>query len=162
VFVPGRAIIDAEFRKRDAYTQAASQIILETTTKVNKAFLNQYKLMTLLITKFLVTSFIIVLVSEVAKRTDKIGALIASLPFVTIMVMIWLYVEKQGSEKIANHAYYTLWYVVPTLPMFALIPWMLRRGCNFWLTMAAGVALTFASFLLTVWVGKKFGVQLMP
>jgi F0F1-type ATP synthase assembly protein I len=118
--------------------------------------------MILLITKFLITSFIIVLVSEIAKRTDRVGALIASLPFVTIMVIIWLYVEKQGSEKIANHAYYTLWYVVPTLPMFALIPWMLRRGHNFWLTMAAGVALTFVSFLLTVWVGKKFGVHLMP
>jgi len=77
--------------------------------------------MAFLITKFLVTSLIIVLVSEVAKRTDKVGALIASLPFVTMLVMIWLYVEKQGSEKIANHAYYTLWYVVPTLPMFALI-----------------------------------------
>ena len=118
--------------------------------------------MALLITKFLVTSFIIVLVSEVAKRTDKIGALIASLPFVTIMVMIWLYVEKQGSEKIANHAYYTLWYVVPTLPMFAQIPWMLRKGFNFWLTLAVGVLITFLSVLITVWIGKKFGVELMP
>lgn len=46
--------------------------------------------------------------------------------------------------------------------MFALIPWMLRRGYNFWLTLAAGVVLTFSSFLLTVWIGKKFGVQLIP
>lgn len=118
--------------------------------------------MALLITKFLVTSFIIVLVSEVAKRTDKIGALIASLPFVTIMVMIWLYVEKQGAEKIANHAYYTLWFVVPTLPMFAQIPYMLRKGYNFWLTLGVGILVTFLSFLITVWIGKKFGVELMP
>ncbi|MFU8848046.1 MAG: DUF3147 family protein [Opitutales bacterium] len=90
-----------------------------------------------------------------AKRTDKIGALIASLPFVTIMVMVWLFVEKQGTEKIANHAYYTLWYVIPTLPMFALIPWVLRRGIHFWWTMAAAIALTFVCFLITVWVGKK-------
>lgn len=117
--------------------------------------------MALLITKFLVTSFIIVLVSEVAKRTDKIGALIASLPFVTIIVMIWLYVENQGAEKIANHAYYTLWFVVPTLPMFAQIPFMLRKGYNFWLTMGVGVLVTFTSFLITVWIGKKFGVALM-
>lgn len=115
-----------------------------------------------LITKFLLTSLIIVLVSEVAKRTDKIGALIASLPFVTVLAMIWLFVENQGTEKIANHAYYTLWYVLPTLPMFALIPWMLRRGCHFWLTLAAGVILTFICFLLTAWIGKRFGVELMP
>ncbi|MGZ0655792.1 DUF3147 family protein [Coraliomargarita sp. W4R53] len=118
--------------------------------------------MALLITKFLVTSFVIVLVSEVAKRTDKIGALIASLPFVTIMVMIWLFIEKQGSEKIANHAYYTLWYVIPTLPMFAVIPWMLRRGYNFWLTLAVSILVTFICFAFTVWIGKKFGVELMP
>jgi hypothetical protein len=117
--------------------------------------------MTLLITKFVVTSLIIVLVSEVAKRTDKIGALIASLPLVTIMVMIWLFIEKQGSEKIANHAYYTLWYVIPTLPMFATIPWMLRKGYNFWLTLAVGMLVTFICFLATAWVGKKFGVELL-
>lgn len=118
--------------------------------------------MALLITKFLITSFVIVLVSEIAKRTDKLGALIASLPLVTIMVMIWLFIEKQGSEKIANHAYYTLWYVMPTLPMFAVMPLLLRRGCNFWLTLAAGILTTFVCFLFTVWLGKKFGVELMP
>jgi hypothetical protein len=118
--------------------------------------------MALLITKFLVTSFMIVLISEVAKRTDKLGALIASLPLVTIMVMIWLHIEKQGAEKIANHAYYTLWYVLPTLPMFAQIPWMLRKGHHFWLTLGTGILLTFACFLLTAWIGKKFGVELIP
>ena len=118
--------------------------------------------MTMLIVKFLVTSFIIVLVSEVAKRTDKLGALIAALPLVTIMVMIWLYLETRDSEKIANHAYYTLWYVVPTLPMFVQIPWMLRKGCNFWLTLGVGVIITFIAFAITAWVGKKFGVELMP
>jgi len=116
----------------------------------------------MLITKFLVTSFIIVLVSEIVKRTEKIGALIAALPFVTIMVMIWLHVENQGVEKIANHAFYTLWFVVPTLPMFAQMPIMLRKGYNFWLTLGVGVLVTFASFLVTVWIGKKFGVELMP
>lgn len=116
----------------------------------------------MIITKFLITSFIIVLVSEIVKRTDKIGALIAALPLTTIFVMIWLQVEKQGTEKIANHAYYTLWYVMPTLPMFAQIPWMLRKGYSFWLSLSIGVLVTFASFLLTVWIGKKFGVELMP
>lgn len=74
--------------------------------------------MAFLITKYLLTSGIIVLVSEGAKRTDKVGALIASLPFVAILVTIWLYTENQRSEIIASHAWYTFWYVLPTLPMF--------------------------------------------
>ena len=116
----------------------------------------------LLIVKYATTAFIIVLVSEIAKRTDKLGALIASLPLVTIMVMIWLYIENQGTEKIANHAYYTLWYVIPTLPMFYALPIMLRKGMNFWLTLLISVLITFVCFALTAVVGKKFGVELMP
>jgi hypothetical protein len=57
-----------------------------------------------IIAKYALTALIIVLVSEVAKRSDKVGALISSLPFVTILAMIWLYVEKQGSQKIGNQA----------------------------------------------------------
>ena len=118
--------------------------------------------MALLIAKYAVTAFVIVLVSEIAKRTDKLGALIAALPFVTIMVMIWLYLENQGTEKIANHAYYTFWYVIPTLPMFITMPIMLRKGMNFWLTLVISIAMTCACFALTIIVGKKFGVDLIP
>jgi len=118
--------------------------------------------MTYLITKYAVTAFIIVLVSEVAKRTDRIGALIASLPMVTVLAMIWLYFEKQGMEKIANHAYYTFWFVLPTIPMFLLIPWMLRKGYGFWLSMICGALLTFLCFILTAWGARRFGVSLFP
>ena len=78
--------------------------------------------MTLLITKYAVTAFVIVLVSEVAKRSDRLGALISSLPFVTIMVRVWLHLEKQGTAKLASHAFYTFGYVMPTMPMFLLLP----------------------------------------
>lgn len=117
--------------------------------------------MIMLIVKYAVTSLIIVTVSEVAKRMDRVGALIASLPFVTVMVMIWLYVEKQGTAKIANHAWYTFWYVLPTLPMFLLLPWMLNRGSSFWTALGAAAALTIVCFWLTALIMKRFGVQLM-
>ncbi len=117
---------------------------------------------TQLIIKYAVTAAIIVLVSEVAKRTDRVGALIAALPFVTIMVMIWLAVEKQGADKIANHAWYTFWFVLPTLPMFLLIPWLLNRGTPFWLSLLAGCLLTFACFVGTAWTARGLGVELIP
>jgi len=117
--------------------------------------------MAYIITKYLLTAFIIVVVSEVAKRTDRIGALIAALPFVTILAMIWLFVEKQGTEKISNHAYYTFWYVFPTLPMFLLMPWMLNKGIYFWWSLGAGCLLTIISFLITIVIARLFGVELM-
>ena len=115
-----------------------------------------------MITKYAVTAFVIVVISEVAKRSDKLGALISSLPFVTIMVMIWLYVEKQGSQKIGNHAYYTFWYVIPTLPMFLVMPWLMAKGINFWISLAICVLVTFGCFILTTIIARRFGVNLLP
>jgi hypothetical protein len=118
--------------------------------------------MSLLITKYAVTAFVIVLVSEIAKRADRLGALIASLPLVTVMVMIWLHVEGQGTERIANHAYYTFWYVLPTLPMFLAMPWLLNRGTSFWPALGACILLTIAAFALSAYLGRHLGVDLMP
>lgn len=118
--------------------------------------------MLLVATKYAVTALVIVLVSEVAKRSDKVGALIASLPLVTVMVMIWLYIETGDTGKIAQHAYYTFWYVIPTLPMFLLTPALLHRGWSFWPSLAAGVLITMVCFALTVLIARRFGVHLMP
>ena len=87
-----------------------------------------------LITKYLLTAAVVVIVSEAAKRSDKLGGFIAALPLVTFLALIWLYVEKQPEAKIANHAWYTFWYVLPTLPMFLAFPLLLPR-LGFWLTM---------------------------
>lgn len=118
--------------------------------------------MLFLIVKYAVTALVIVAVSEVAKRSDRAGALIAALPLVTVMAMIWLHVEKQPATKIANHAYYTFWYVLPTLPMFILMPWMMNRGVSFWPSLLAGCGLTLVCFTLAAVFLKRFGIALMP
>lgn len=114
--------------------------------------------------KYLITSGLVVLISEVARRYDRMGALIAALPMVTVLAMTWMFVELKGgeqTEKIANHAYYTFWYVIPTLPMFLLIPWMLRRGYHYGWSLLSGCLLTVLLFVITAWVMKRFGVELM-
>ena len=118
--------------------------------------------MTWLITKYAITAFVIVLVSEIAKRSDKLGALIASLPFVTILAMVWLYVEKQGSQKIGDHAFYTFWYVIPTLPMFLVMPWLMTKGMNFWVSLGICALLTFGCFVVTALIARRLGVNLIP
>ncbi len=116
--------------------------------------------MSWIIFKYAITAGLIVLISEVAKRSDKLGALIAALPMVTILAMIWLYVEKQPDAKIANHAWYTFWYVVPTLPMFLIFPALLSR-IGFWPTLAASALITVICFVLFAQVVKRFGIELM-
>lgn len=113
-----------------------------------------------LITKYLVTAAIVVLVSELARRSDRLGGLVAALPLVTVLTLIWLQLEKQPAEKIANHAWYTFWYVVPTLPMFLAFPLLLPR-IGFWPTLAACVAITVVCFGLFALAVRRFGIELL-
>ena len=113
-----------------------------------------------LITKYLITAAVVVLISELAKRSDKLGGFVAALPLVTFLALIWLYVEQQPTQKIANHAWYTFWYVVPTLPMFLVFPWLLPRW-GFWPTMLASVVITVVCFGLFVVMMRRFGVELL-
>ena len=79
----------------------------------------------------------------------------------SVLVLIWLYVEHQPSAKIANHAWYTFWYVVPTLPMFLLFPVLLNR-LGFWLTLVACIVITLICFVVFAWLVKPLGIELMP
>ncbi|MGB1874587.1 MAG: DUF3147 family protein [Akkermansiaceae bacterium] len=117
-----------------------------------------------IILKYLITAGLVVLISEVARRSDKLGALIAALPMVTVLAMTWMFFEIKGpqqTEKIANHAWYTFWYVIPTMPMFLLMPWMLRKGIHYGWSLLAGCLVTATLFALTAWIMKRFGVELM-
>ncbi|MGL6259334.1 DUF3147 family protein [Vibrio sp. WXL103] len=113
-----------------------------------------------IITKYAITAGVVVLISEVAKRSDKAGALIAALPTVTILALIWMYLEGQGQQKLINHAYYTFWYVLPTLPMFLLFPLLISRY-PFWITLLLCALVSFICFIATSAVAKQFGVTLM-
>ena len=110
--------------------------------------------------KYFITAAVVVVISELAKRSDKLGGLVAALPLVTVLTLIWLYVENQPQEKIANHAWYTFWYVVPTLPMFLAFPVLLPR-LGFWPTLMACVLITMACFGLFALVVRRFGIELL-
>ncbi len=112
-----------------------------------------------LIMKYLITAAVVVLVSEFAKRSDKLGGLIAALPIVTLLTLIWLFVEKQPDTKIANHAYYTFWYVVPTLPMLLFFPYVLPK-MGFGLAFVASLLLTIVVFFAFALIVKQFGIDL--
>jgi hypothetical protein len=116
--------------------------------------------MKFVILKYLITAAVVVLVSEIAKASDKLGGLIASLPLVTVLTLIWLYVEQQPMSKISNHAYYTFWYVIPTLPMFLLFPNLLPKW-GFWLTLLACIAMTLVIFYFYALILKGLGINLL-
>jgi hypothetical protein len=112
------------------------------------------------VVKCALSGVIIGVVSEVAKRSPALGALIVSLPLVSLLAILWLWRDTGDSERIAAHAESTFWYVLPSLPMFLILPAMLRSGVGFWSSIGASCALTIVLYLVTAWTLAKFGVTL--
>jgi hypothetical protein len=119
-----------------------------------------YGVMLYLAWKALISGILIAAASTIAKRYPGFGALIASLPLVSVLGMIWLWSEKPDAENMAAHAGATFWYVLPSLPMFLLIPALLRHGISFWLALIAGCVLTIILYALMTWLAPRFGLQL--
>ena len=113
-----------------------------------------------LVIKAVVSAIIIVIVSETARRNPGTGALIASLPLISVLGMIWLWRDTQDIERMAEHSGATFWYVLPSLPMFLLIPLLLKRGIGFWPSLVAGCVLTTALYSAMVWAGPRVGLKL--
>ena len=103
-----------------------------------------------LLLKAAISGMLVALASEIARRHAGIGALVASLPLVSVLGMIWLWRDTGDPLRLADHAQATLWYVVPSLPMFLLIPAMLRGGWGFWTSLIVGCALTVVLYLVAM------------
>lgn len=114
------------------------------------------------VVKVLLTAFIILFVNKIQLFSDKLSALLIALPLTSLLAMIWMWQGGQSSERIAGHAEGTFWFVLPTLPMFLILPWMMRHGWSFWSALAANCVLTTLFFWITVIILKKFGIDLMP
>ena len=112
------------------------------------------------IVKAALSGLLVMVVSETAKRSPAFGALVASLPLISILAIVWLWRDAGDVERIASHAEATFWYGIPSLPMFLVFPALLRHGVSFWAALGLGCALTVILYLLTVWIVARFGIAL--
>ncbi len=115
-----------------------------------------------LLLKYFLSAGIITLVSEVVKRSDRVGALLAALPFVSIITLFWVHYESAPEvrdQKTADHMWYIFWYVLPTLPMFLLFP-VFQRWWGFYGALGGSAVLTLVLFAVLRGVAGRFGVML--
>ena len=116
--------------------------------------------MTYLIIKAAISGVLVMIISEVARRSPGIGGLIASLPLVSVLGIIWLWRDTSDIERIAGHSEATFWFVLPSLPMFIAFPALLRNGVGFWLALILSCILTMALYSITIWILPKVGITL--
>jgi len=113
-----------------------------------------------LLLKAALSGLIIAIVSEVARRAPGLGALIASLPLISVLGMIWLWRDTGDTARMAEHSAATFWFVLPSLPMFLVIPLLLNRGVAFLPALAIGCVMTIALYLGMIWTLGQFGVKI--
>ncbi len=109
--------------------------------------------------KIVITSIIIVVVSEIGKFNSLMGSLLASIPLISVLGMIWMYQERVPIVKISAHSTGVFWMVLPSLPMFLLLPWLLdKHGWNFYSSLAVSLSVTILLYFLTVMVVRRYGI----
>ncbi len=110
--------------------------------------------------KLFVSAVLIVAISEIARRSSFIGALLASVPLVSVMAMIWLYVDTGDAARVGALASSILWLVIPSLALFVALPLLLRQGVNFYLSMGLSIALTIGCYGVMIAILNRAGIEL--
>ena len=113
-----------------------------------------------LLIKAALSGAIVAAVSEIARRYPGWGGLVASLPLTSMLAMIWLWRDTGDSERVASLATGAFWFFLPSLPMFLVLPWLLRSGMSFWASLAFSVAVTLLLYGASMWAAPRVGIRL--
>ncbi len=112
------------------------------------------------ITKVAVTTLLIVLISEIAKRSSFVGAVLASVPLVSVLAMAWLYVDTRDVERVSALSSSIFWLVIPSLALFISLPLLLKQGIDFYPAMGISIAITVLCYWLMLGLLRHLGVAL--
>ena len=110
--------------------------------------------------KALVSGALVAIASEVARRWPGIGGLIVSLPLTSLLAMIWLWRDTGDAVAVGQLSTGAFWFILPSLPLFLLLPAMLRQGLGFWVALAIGIAITMALYAAMFWLAPRMGLKL--
>ena len=113
-----------------------------------------------LLVKAAISGVLIAIISEVARRSPGWGGLLASLPLVSLMAIIWLWRDTNDPQQIAEQALSTFWFVIPSLPLFLIIPLLLRSGWGFWPTIVIACVVTLGLYAAMFAVSARLGIRL--
>jgi len=113
-----------------------------------------------LLIKAAISGVIVAAVSEIARRYPGWGGLVASLPLTSLLAMIWLWRDTGDGERVAELSASTIWFILPSVPLFIALPLLIRNGVGFWLSLAIVIAGTLALYALMFWAAPRIGIKL--
>ncbi len=116
--------------------------------------------MTYYLVKVVVSAVLIVAISEIAKRSAFLAGLVASLPIVSLLAFVWLYLDTRSIDKVAALSTSVFWLVLPSLSLFIALPLLLKKTENFYLSLGVSVAIMLACYAVMAAAVRRFGAEL--
>jgi hypothetical protein len=110
--------------------------------------------------KIIVTTVLVVAISEIAKRSSFVGALLASVPLISVLALLWLYIDTQDISKVTALTTSIFWLVLPSLALFVTLPLLLKQGLHFYLSLGISVGFTAGCYWLMITVLNHYGIKL--
>ena len=112
------------------------------------------------LTKVFISAILIVIISEISKRSSFMGALLASIPLVSVMAILWIYIDTKDIEKISSLSTGIFWLVLPSLALFVSLPLLLKQGLDFYLSLLISIVITAACYVLLVFILNHYNIKL--
>jgi len=112
------------------------------------------------IIKLIITTLLIVLISEIAKRSSLLGAILAAIPLVSILAMTWMYIDTNSSTKAVEFSNSIIWLIAPSMTLFLAFPILIKKGLGFYLSMGISIFLTVLAYYSVIFFLNKFGIEL--
>ena len=111
------------------------------------------------ITKLIITTFLIVLISEISKRSSLAGAILAAIPLVSILAMTWMYIDTSDSTKAVEFSQNIVWLIAPSMTLFIAFPLLIKKGLGFYPSMLISIVLTIFAYYSVIYLLEKFGIR---
>jgi ABC-type xylose transport system permease subunit len=112
------------------------------------------------IIKVIISATLIVAISEISKKSSLIGGILASVPLVSVLGMVWLYIDTQNAEKVSQFSTSVFWLVIPSLSLFIALPILLKMKMNFYLALPISIVVMIVFYYLTIFILGKIGIKL--
>jgi hypothetical protein len=111
------------------------------------------------ITKLIITTLLIVLISEISKRSSLAGAILAAIPLVSILAMTWMYIDTSDSTKAVEFSQNIVWLIAPSMTLFIAFPLLIKKGLGFYPSMLISIILTIFAYYSVIYLLEKFGIR---
>ncbi len=112
-----------------------------------------------LLIKTIISALIIVIVSEVAKKSSLLAAIIVSIPLTSLLAFIWLYWDTKDTQKVIDLSYGTIVMTIPSFAFFFVLPLMLKLKQSFFFSLFISIISTTIIYLIFIFLMKKINMN---